>query len=42
MDARGPVKLTEVEVAQREITNVAQRLAEEGTIILGQSSMEYV
>lgn len=42
MDARGPVKLTEVEGAQREITNVAQRLAEEGTIILGASSTEYV
>ena len=42
MDARGPVKLTEVEGAQREITNVATRLAEEGTIVLGQASMEYV
>ena len=42
MDARGPVKLTEVEAAQREIVSVAQKLAEEGTIILGSSAGEYV
>jgi flagellar motor switch protein FliG len=42
MDARGPVKLTEVEAAQREIVTIAQRLAEEGTIILGQSAGDYV
>lgn len=42
MEARGPVKLTEVEAAQREIIAVAQKLAEEGTIILGKSSNEYV
>jgi flagellar motor switch protein FliG len=35
MEARGPVKLTEVEAAQKEIVVIAQRLAEEGTIILG-------
>jgi len=42
MEARGPVKLTEVEAAQREIVVIAQRLAEEGTIILGSSASEYV
>ncbi|MBS0394280.1 MAG: flagellar motor switch protein FliG [Proteobacteria bacterium] len=42
MEARGPVKLTEVEAAQREIVTIAQRLAEEGTIILGSSAGEYV
>jgi flagellar motor switch protein FliG len=42
MEARGPVKLTEVESAQREIVAVAQKLAEEGTIILGNASSEYV
>jgi flagellar motor switch protein FliG len=42
MEARGPVKLTEVEAAQREIIAVAQKLAEEGTIILGNASNEYV
>jgi flagellar motor switch protein FliG len=35
MEARGPVKLTEVEGAQKEIIVIAQRLAEEGTISLG-------
>ena len=42
MEARGPVKLTEVEAAQREIVAIAQKLAEEGTIILGSSAGEYV
>jgi flagellar motor switch protein FliG len=35
MEARGPVKLADVEAAQKEIVVVAQRLAEEGTIALG-------
>jgi flagellar motor switch protein FliG len=35
MEARGPVKLTDVEAAQKEIVTIAQRLAEEGTISLG-------
>jgi flagellar motor switch protein FliG len=35
MEARGPVKLAEVEGAQKEIVTIAQRLAEEGTITLG-------
>jgi flagellar motor switch protein FliG len=35
MEARGPVKLAEVEAAQKEIVGIAQRLAEEGTINLG-------
>ena len=35
MEARGPVKLGEVEAAQKEIVVIAQRLAEEGTINLG-------
>ncbi|MFI4891604.1 MAG: flagellar motor switch protein FliG [Steroidobacterales bacterium] len=35
MEARGPVKLAEVEAAQKEIVTVAQRLAEEGTINVG-------
>src|SRR3982074_2194717 len=34
-EARGPVKLTDVEAAQKEIIIIAQRLAEEGTISLG-------
>ena len=35
MEARGPVKLTDVEAAQKEIVVIAQRLAEEGTHQLG-------
>jgi flagellar motor switch protein FliG len=35
MEARGPVKLVEVEAAQKEIVVIAQRLAEEGSISLG-------
>lgn len=35
LDASGPVRLTEVEEAQKEILEVALRLAEEGTIMLG-------
>jgi flagellar motor switch protein FliG len=37
MEVRGPVRLAEVEAAQREIVAVAQRLAEDGTISLGGS-----
>jgi flagellar motor switch protein FliG len=33
--SRGPVKLSEVEAAQKEILGVARKLAEEGTISLG-------
>jgi flagellar motor switch protein FliG len=35
MEARGPVKLADVETSQKEIVVIAQRLAEEGTINLG-------
>jgi flagellar motor switch protein FliG len=35
LEARGPVRLVEVEAAQKEITGTARRLAEEGTITLG-------
>ena len=35
MEARGPVKLSDVEAAQKEIVLITQRLAEEGTISLG-------
>jgi flagellar motor switch protein FliG len=42
MEARGPVKLSEVEAAQKEIVGIAQKLAEEGTIVLGAGSGEYV
>jgi flagellar motor switch protein FliG len=35
LEAKGPVKLSEVEVAQKEILTIAKRLADEGTISLG-------
>ncbi len=35
LEAKGPVKLSEVEVAQKEILAIARRLADEGTISLG-------
>lgn len=34
MEALGPVRLTEVQTAQKEIINVARRLSDEGTIVL--------
>ena len=43
MEARGPVKLAEVEAAQKEIVTVAQRLIEEGTISAGgKAGSDYV
>jgi len=40
---RGPVKVSEVEVAQKEILNIAARLADEGEIAFGtKSDDEYV
>jgi len=42
MEARGPIRLSEVEEAQKEILNVARRLADAGDINLGQSGEEYV
>jgi flagellar motor switch protein FliG len=35
LESKGPVKLSEVEAAQKEIIVVARKLAEEGTINLG-------
>jgi flagellar motor switch protein FliG len=43
MEVRGPVRVSEVEAAQREIVTVTQRLAEEGTISLsGTGGSDYV
>lgn len=38
LEAKGPVKLADVEIAQKDIVTVARRLADEGTIILGGSN----
>jgi flagellar motor switch protein FliG len=40
--ARGPVKLADVEAAQKEILVVAQRLAEEGQIMLSSGGDDFV
>ena len=42
MQARGPMKLSEVEAAQKEILEVARRLADNGDINLGGGDDEYV
>lgn len=40
LEAKGPVKLSEVEVAQKEILAIARRLADDGTISLGGAGSE--
>ncbi len=40
MEARGPVRLSEVETAQKDIISTARRLADEGDIVLGGSGAE--
>ncbi|MFO8025416.1 flagellar motor switch protein FliG [Thiohalophilus sp.] len=42
LDAKGPVRLSEVEGAQKEILTVARRMAESGEISLGGSGDEFV
>lgn len=42
LDAKGPVKLSEVETAQRSILTVAKELAEDGKISLGGKGDDYV
>jgi flagellar motor switch protein FliG len=42
MAARGPVKLSEVESAQKEILAIARKMAEAGTLALGGKGEEYV
>lgn len=42
MDAKGPIKLSDVEQSQKEILDVARRLSDAGDINLGQSGDEYV
>ncbi|OLG75515.1 flagellar motor switch protein FliG, partial [Xanthomonas oryzae pv. oryzae] len=40
MEARGPVRLADVEAAQKEILTIVRRLADEGTISLGGAGAE--
>ena len=42
MEAKGPIKLSDVEAAQKEILEVARRLAEAGEINLGLDGEVYV
>lgn len=42
MEARGPVRLSEVEEAQREILATTRRLAEAGTVVINAGSEQYV
>jgi len=42
LEAKGPVRVTEVEAAQKDILQTARKLAEAGTIALGGKSGEYV
>ena len=42
LEAKGPVRLSEVEAAQKEILSIARRMAESGEISLGGSGDEYV
>ena len=40
MEARGPVRLSDVETAQKEILTIVRRLSDEGTITLGGGNAE--
>jgi len=42
LEVKGPVRLSEVDTAQKEILNSARKLAEEGQLNLGGGSDEYV
>lgn len=42
MEARGPVRLSEVEAAQKEILMTARKLADAGTIVIAAGAEEYV
>lgn len=42
LEARGPMRLSEVEAQQREILQLARRLAEEGTIMIGTGNEDTV
>ncbi|EQD33289.1 flagellar motor switch protein FliG [mine drainage metagenome] len=42
LEAKGPVKVSEVENAQKEILKIARKLAESGAIALGGKGDQYV
>ena len=42
MEASGPVKLADVEVAQKEIVRTAKKLAADGELMMGKAARDYV
>lgn len=42
IEASGPIKLADVEVAQKEIVRTAKRLADEGELMIGKAAQDYV
>ena len=42
LESRGPIKMSDAEAAQKEILNIARKLAEAGTISLAANSGDYV
>jgi flagellar motor switch protein FliG len=42
LEAKGPVKVSEVEAAQKDILTIARRLSDSGEIILGGSGEEMI
>jgi len=42
LEAKGPVRLKEVELAQKEILAIARRLEDEGEITLGKGGDEMI
>jgi len=40
LESRGPVRLSEVEAAQKEILAITRKLAEAGTLVLGGAAAE--
>ena len=42
MEASGPVKLADVEAAQKDIVKTAMKLADEGALMIGKGARDYV
>lgn len=42
LDAKGPVRVSEVEEAQKEIVSIARRMSDEGTLQLGTGSDDFI
>ena len=42
LEASGPLKISDVEQAQKEIVKTAKRLSDEGELMIGKSSRDYV